>query len=353
MTAAPSTPTPMPTPDKRRPGRFARLPIVLWDALWTAPATNRMQVVIVGLILLMGIDSGTGTSTWSTRPICRYTGLSKPNARRAIAELIAAGIYALAPDWTPEHPRYVLKVAASDGEAIYLACALVTGLGAGDKREASIFHRIRETHDPLLLKLLIDLCGMVELDVQFGVPLATVRSFNNRERAELAWSVGTYRVWSVPAPTVIEANGLDWGRYLAKGDNDADFWRRLRRLKTVGAVHWEPWLMTSAEADADPIYPMDDVGIAAKEAAERLINGADDERRGMTGNFGGTLVVLPEHCPPPAIQSFLKMRVEPDTTGARGAFADRKQIVCVWLERYGELLKNADFSKPLKTHIIL
>ena len=52
----------------------------------------------------------------------------------------------------------------------FLPVALVTGLAA----EASILRRVRETGDPMLLRMVIDLYGQVQLDATYGVPVAAL-----------------------------------------------------------------------------------------------------------------------------------------------------------------------------------
>src|SRR3546814_13921975 len=96
--------------------------------------------------------------------------MGKPRAKVAIDELIQHGFVARTERSTKLYPQYRLQPIPLDSDPIFLPVALVTGIEA----EASMLRRVRETGDALLLRMLVDLYGLIQLAATFGVPLSAL-----------------------------------------------------------------------------------------------------------------------------------------------------------------------------------
>src|SRR3546814_10914469 len=96
--------------------------------------------------------------------------MGKPRAKVAIDELIQHGFVARTERSTKLYPQYRLQPIPLDSDPIFLPVALVTGIEA----EASMLRRVRETGDALLLRMLVDLYGLIQLDATCGVPISAL-----------------------------------------------------------------------------------------------------------------------------------------------------------------------------------
>jgi len=293
---------------------------------------------------------------WSTNSISDHTGMRKDAARTAIGELLTAKLIERAPTWTATFPHHHITAgkakAETEAEVIFLPVGLVTGLTGTD---TSMLCRMRETGDPLLLRLLIDLYGAVTTDAPFAVALPMLRTFHDKgQAAEKVLGVGAHAVWEIADVDMMQSLKLDRARYQAKGEKEG-FWDRVKLLEKVGATWREPWICSNSTEDADPIFPFTPDAMVrqwAQVAAEKLVKGSDDQRQWLMDQRNGMLVVLPDHHQMPAIQMLTRMRIEADTPGRRGAYGERMRIVSHWIEQYDRLAKEAakgQFSNPLRT----
>jgi len=337
-------------------GRFFVLDRGQWETIWTVPTANRMNLALAYLVLLAGTGADHRMTKWSTNSISDHTGMRKDAARTAIGELLTAKLIERAPTWTATFPHHHITAgkakAETEAEVIFLPVGLVTGLTGTD---TSMLCRMRETGDPLLLRLLIDLYGAVTTDAPFAVALPMLRTFHDKgQAAEKVLGVGAHAVWEIADVDMMQSLKLDRARYQAKGEKEG-FWDRVKLLEKVGATWREPWICSNSTEDADPIFPFTPDAMVrqwAQVAAEKLVKGSDDQRQWLMDQRNGMLVVLPDHHQMPAIQMLTRMRIEADTPGRRGAYGERMRIVSHWIEQYDRLAKEAakgQFSNPLRT----
>ena len=336
-------------------GRFFVLDRVQWDAIFALPTPNRMNLALAYLVLLAGTGADHRFTKWSTTAITHYTGMRKDSARTAVTELIAGHHLERAPTWTLAKPHYNFTATPAEGEGqvIFLPVGLVTGLTG---LETTILGRIRETGDPLLLRLLVDLYGEVTIDAAHAVALPSMRRYRRGgPGAEKALEIGAHTVWEMAETDETQSASLDRQRYLAKGESQGHFWARVALLEALGATYQEPWVCSNSSADADPIFPFGEearVQPFAEAVARALLAGPDAEREWKSQQHDGPLIVLPGHHQVPAIQHLTKMRVEADTPGRRGAYGERERIIAHWVEQYDRLETEAGegiFSNPLRT----
>lgn len=358
------------TPPRQARGRgrgskFFALGRDVWETLWAAETANRQNFVLAHLVLLAGTGSDHRLSKWSAKACEHYLGMGKPRAKRAIQELMLAGLVKLTDKSTRLAPQYELPSLPIEDDPIFLPVQLVTGFSG----ETPVLRRVKETGDPLLLRMLIDLYGLITLDAPFGVPIAELRNGGLREgqpNARRIANVGAHAVWAITCGGTITVSG-EWTthhRVKAKGgQEDWDpLWERLDLLKQIGALYYEPWLFDSPALDAEPLMPLDPsafFAVSEQEDEARLTKLANDaaaaliaeEQSYLLETSADYLVPLPLHYQAPALRLVARLRVEADTPGRRLAWRRRREIVEGLTQSYQELIedaKNGSFDRPMR-----
>jgi hypothetical protein len=358
--------------EKRRRGlgrgsNFFALSKAVLEQLWVAETTNRLNFVLTYLVLLAGTGSDHRLTKWSANACENHLGIGKPRAKHAIEELIACGLIKLAPSSARFTPQYELPELPLEEEPIFLPVQIVTGLSG----ETPILRRVRETGDPLVLRMLIDLYGLVSLDATYGIPLNCLRAGGTQDSEvgsrKLA-SVGVHAVWGLKAGSW-RAGGGDWtvphyieGKKGGQGSWDK-FWERVDLLKQIGAIFYEPWLFDSKATDAEPIMPLDPAGYyaVANPEGEAILTGAafdvsralvGDERSYVFDNADADFfIALPLHQQEPTLRHVARLRVEADTPGRRLAWKRRRELLERWTSIYRQLLTDASegrFDRPMR-----
>jgi hypothetical protein len=350
-----------------RGSNFFALGRDVWEALWAVPTTNRMNLVITYLVLLAGTGSDHRLTKWSAKACEDHVGLGKPRAKAAIDQLVECGMIARTPASTRNMPQYELPALPLEADPIFMPNALVTGLAS----EASMLRRLKEAGDPLALRMLVDLYGLVCLDATHGIPLEMLRGGLPEDEAPNAKqiaTVGAHSVWALHEGNWRHAAG-DWRERhrvaSARGKDEwVGFWSRLELLTKIGAVWFEPWLFDSDAIDADPLFPLDQTGFynvqsledearltkLAAEAAQALVG----DRTYLFDHHDATYFVpLNLHRQAPALRMVARLRVEADTPGRRRSWAQRRKLIEGYLGGFHMLLKDATaghFDKPMRVH---
>lgn len=357
-------------PEKRKRGQgkgsnFFLLGHDVWDRLLTAKTDNRLNLIIAYLVLLAGTGSNQRLTKWSAKACEDHTGLGKPRAKHAIEELIAANLVKRTDSSTRLMPQYELPELPADAEPIFLPVALVTGLG----NETPILRRVRETGDPMLLIMLIDLYALVDTDATHGVPIKNLRegAADTTTSSRKIADVGAHAVWALTRGSSRQAQGPWCSRHHVKvKDNTAawrDFWNRLDLLKQIGAIWYEPWVFDGQGLDAEPLMPVDPTGFYAVANADdeaKLTRLAFDASRALITeeraylfdrNAADFFLPLTLHRQPPALWSIARLRVEADSPGRRLAWKRRRVLVEQHLQGFGQLLVDAEasrFNQPMR-----
>lgn len=333
----------------------------LWPQLWTLETANRLNFVMSYLVLLSGTGADHQLTKWSAKAIEEHVGIGKPRGQRAIEELIDHGLVSRTERSTRLQPQYRLPALDREAEPIFLPVQLVTGLA----NETPILRRIRETGDALILRMLIDLYAMVELDATFGVPIANLRQNPAEEHpARKICEAGANAVWGMEYGSQQGAAG-DWTRIHRTndaGDPWALFWERVATLTKIGALIFEPWVFDGDALDAEPLFPVDPAAhypVQNVDKVTALTRAAYDAAAELAGERtylldraeGDILVPLPAHHRPPEVRGVAKLRVEADTPGRRRCYAQRLERVENYTEAFAILkldVENGRFDKPLR-----
>lgn len=333
----------------------------IWDRLWAADTVNRLNFVSAFLVLLAGTGSDHRLSKWSLKACDEHAGIGKPRARRAIDELIAAGLVERTESSTMLAPQYRLPELPREDEPIFLPVQLVTGFGS----ETPILRRVRETGDALLLRMLVDLYGLVETDATHGVPVEALSQVE-RQPARKAFEVGVHAVWALEQGTGTSARG-DWVKphWVKAKTEEASwtaFWERVATLKSIGAIWYEPWVFDGDAPDAEPLVPVDPGllygggdGDEVTELTRRIQLAAGllaADRPYLLDRYEGNILMpLALHRRPPAIRGVARMTVEADTPGCRRAYGRRKTLIERNTAAFEELARDASsglYDRPLR-----
>ena len=355
---------------KGRGSGFFALGNDAWAKLLKTQTTNRLNLIITYLVLLAGTGSDHRLTKWSAKAVEEYTGLGKPRAKHAIEELIAAKLVKHTPSSSRLSPQYELPIVPTEAEPIFLPVQLITGLSG----ETPILRRIRETGDMLLLRMLIDLYGLIEVDATYGVPIANIREDTDKgtPSARKVAEIGAHTVWALKLGNMQWVAG-DWtDPHQVKGASGtakwSELWERFGLLKKIGAVWFEPWVFDGEALDAEPLFPVDPAVLyrhnsgddeakltaLAFETCRELIG---DERSYLLDKHElDILAPLTGHHRTPALRGVLRMRVEPDTPGHRLAYRSRKMTVEQYTRAFAQVQEDAavgEYGQPMRLNKVV
>jgi hypothetical protein len=340
-----------------------------------------MNEAVAYIVQARGTARDNRTTAWSIQSIERYTGISRHRAAAAINNLQARGFTRLVRGGTK--PKYEIvsfcelpgtdpRPALSDDEAravdrvqrglalsrnhrdaaghavkkgrlveyeggfaiapapeikpdlIWLPNELVDGAAS----EMPPLELVRQTQDPMTLRLLIDLYHAHHLREDGGV----VRRFMWKEYERI--KVGEraqYTVWgfSISREYVNWEAGLTsphWREELTEEEQKAgenlgiDFFRRTKQLNDLGLIEWVPHLIESAEESGEIIHPLnmghsesieDRLGRAAHKAGCVLVT--EGKYDWAVENGINQLVPVPRHIANVQMVGIARLRYHPHT----------------------------------------
>jgi hypothetical protein len=291
--------------------------------------------------------------------------MGKPRAKVAIDELIGHGFVARTDSATKLHPQYRLQPIPLDSDPIFLPVALVTGIGT----EASMLRRVRETGDALLLRMLVDLYGLVQLDATFGVPVSALSETAPKDYpARKVFEIGIHSIWALRLSGGSKSASGDWAvRHRAKSHSKdgawEDFWTRVGVLEKIGAIWYEPWIFDGAEVDAEPLFPVDFAALYHRvegddvaQLTSTMLDAAanlSEERNNLLDRYSlDMLVTLAQHRRAPGIRGVARMRIEADTPGRRLSYYKRRTQIEIYEAGFSQVALDAlrgEYSRPMNT----
>jgi len=338
-----------------------------WEKLWAIDTANRLNLVSAFLVLLAGTGADHRLTKWSAKACEEHAGMGKPRAKVAIDQLINAGLIELTEASTRMFPQYRFAAPDPEVDPIFLPTQLVTGFG----KEVSILRRIRQSGDAALLRMLVDLYGLIEVDAPFGVSLATLKHYHAVEGSSSASAppqkvteTGANAIWALSMGDTRQGTGNWRSWHTVEGKNvEQPFWPRVNVLRQIGALRFEPWVFDSASDDAEPLFPVaipgfetgepkeeiEDLTTFVRAAANELIG---EERQYFITQYAGRLLVtLPAHHAPPALRGVARLRVEADTPGRRLAYAKRMSAIEGWKAGYRQAItsfQQKNYGEPVR-----
>lgn len=341
-----------------RGGNFFAVDRAVWARLWEAEASNRLNFISAYLVMSAGTGSDHQFSKWSAKACERHVGIGKPRAKIAIDELMAHGFASHTERSSKAFPQYKLQELPSDSDPIFLPVSLVTGLGA----EASLLRRVREVGDPMLLRMLVDLYGLVQIDSTYGVPIAALSKVASEDfPARKVFEIGVHAIWAMRLSDTRAASG-DW-TVPHRAKNWIVFWERVNILEQIGAIWYEPWIYESNDPDAEPMFPVSLLSSPQPKIdpeVVRLTSTIQDasillaaERSYLVEMYSeDVLIPLSRHRHAPSIRGVARMRVEADTPGRRLSYRERVGLIETYQSGYTKLARDAameQYNHPLNT----
>jgi hypothetical protein len=376
--------------------------------VWPKVCALGMNEPVAYLVQARGTGRDNRTTAWSVDSIERYTGISRHRAAAALKRNQGAGLtgllrggskpqYDLTPfselpgadprpplsscealvvDWVAReieldrrdlrHARRAAKkgwlleheaefaIAPAprvEPDLIWLPNELVTG--AAD--EVPPLELVRQTQDPMTLRLLIEMYHAQNLRADGGVSRRLLRKeFERVKVGEQAQFV----VWGFRGA----AEWVNWDDRLtephrreklteeekAAGKNaGVDFFRRTAQLSDLGLIEWVPHLVETAEASGEIIHPVATVSSESWEA--RLAVAAFDAGRSLLtegqydwaiNNGFNLLVPVPRHIANVQLIGIARLRYRPHTRVTAAWWADLKANSKKHLDRYNEIARR-------------
>lgn len=348
-----------------RGGNFLAIDRPAWERLWEVETGNRLNLVTAYIVLLAGTGSDHQLSKWSAKACEQHTGMGKPRAKAAIDELIRHGFVAHTDRSTKLYPQYRLQPIPLDSDPIFMPVALVTGI----ETEASMLRRIRETGDALLLRMLVDLYGMVQLDATFGVPVAALSQTPPTDYPpRKVFEIGVHSIWALRLNDGSKSAAGEWAvRHRTKSRSKEaaweDFWSRVAMLEKVGAIWYEAWIFDSGEADAEPLFPVDFAALYHRPEGDDVVQltgtmldaaaNLSEERSDLLGRYASDmLVTLAQHRRAPGIRGVARMRIEADTPGRRLSYWKRRTQIEIYEAGFSQIARDAlrgEYGRPMNT----
>ena len=349
---------------KGRGGNFFAVDRGVWEQLWVLSTANRLNFVITYLVLSAGTGSDHQLSKWSTKACERHTGLGKPRAKAAVDELIQHGLVQYTERSTKSFPQYRLQAIPLESDPIFLPVAIVIGV----KAEASVLRRVREAGDALLLRMLVDLYGLIQIDATFGVPVSALSQIAPEGYPPRnVFEIGVHAIWALRLDGRRTASGEWTAPHQANGKTKEvvweNFWARVAVLERIGAIWYEPWIFESEAADAEPMFPVDlpaDDRRSGDGDVYRLTRGMNaaagalsEERSSLLERYEADILVpLALHRQAPGIRGVARMRVEADTPGRRLCYLKRRSQMETYESAYLKIVHDAlsrDYHHPMNT----
>lgn len=350
-----------------RGGNFFAIDRVTWNRLWEVETGNRLNLVTAYIVLMAGTGSDHQFSKWSAKACEQHAGMGKPRAKVAIEELIRNGFVSYTDRSTKLYPQYRFQTLPLDSDPIFLPVAFVTGL----ETEASMLRRVRETGDALLLRMLIDLYGLIQLDATFGVSTAALSQNSPVDYpARKVFEIGVHSIWALRLEGGNKSAAGEWAirhRLQSSKNEDcwAEFWSRIGLLEKIGALWYEAWIFDSEDTDAEPLFPVDldniyhqpngsDVSQLTHsmfEAAASLSEGRNDL---LSRYSNDVLVTLAQHRRAPNIRGVARMRIEADTPGRRLSYYKRCSQIDIYQYGFKKIALDSidgEYSIPMNTSI--
>ena len=242
--------------------------------------SGELDPALAYLVLARGTLEDNRTSTWGAKSVATYVGMQWYRANRAIARLEEVG--AVARLGVNRATYSLVPITSGELEWIFMPNEIVTG-AALEPRPLAL---IRETQDPLLLRLFVDLYDAQNLAEYGGIDWRVVRG--TYRKVQLA-KVREFTVWA------FEDEGKEWtaGHPITAVHRIAgkapykDFFARLNLLHQLGLLRRIPHLIRG-----DEIYHVfgvqntsdieDEIGYLAQLAADELLIGTGFEHRDVS-----------------------------------------------------------------------
>lgn len=249
-------------------------------AEWRQACEIGLNPAVALLVLACGTGRDNQTTSWSANAVQEYGGIRWERAKPAIEQLIKTGLVTMAETSTKARPRYKLKISE---DRIWLPKNIVMPLAG----EEPIVHRVRQTQDVMMLRLLVELYHAQNLAADGGISREVVcRKYQKkvcRDVGSMMYlgfdNAGEWVTWTTDVTKV----------HAEKGENrGGPFFQRIATLKDMGLIQEGAYLFESSSPDAEILFPVD-----GPEPEERGIHATAYEV--VEANLQGGTALLEQH----------------------------------------------------------
>jgi hypothetical protein len=287
------------------------------------------------LVMACGTGKDNVTTRWSAEAVGNHVGVRWSTAKDAISTLVSEGL--IVKGGKPARPSYKLQ---KKGNLIWLPRTLVEGAAS----EAPPIAKMRQTQDPMALRLLVELYLSQNLREDGGISIKTVFTPFDRRRAG---EHGPYVIWDFTKKHLTVAwtgaakphrrEVLTEEEKQAGKNEGVDFFKRFGTLVSLGLVEWVPYLFDGPQGE--PMHPLAWTGLdmevllcaAATEAAGRMVG----ESRAQS--IQGIAVPVQKHIGEVAMIGVARLRYRPHTTLTAAWWAEHQNVCQGFTEQYNAL----------------
>ncbi|MDD2179723.1 hypothetical protein OIN59_19970 [Acidovorax sp. D2M1] len=308
---------------------------------FTAACKLGMNPACAFLVMACGTGKDNVSTRWSAEAVGSHVGMRWSAAKEAIEALCSHGI--ATKGGKPARPSYKLQ---KDGDLIWLPRTLVEGAA----NEVAPVAKMRQTQDPMALRLLVELYTAQNLREDGGINAKTVyQAFDRRK----AGQQGAYTVWD------FTSSGSQWvfmnsdaakahrrealtaeEKMAGKKPEDVravDFFRRLKTLEALGLIEWVPYLYDGP--NGEPMHALACNGLQAEKA---LYEAATDAAARMIGeswaqSIEGIAVPVQTHIAEATMIGIARLRYRPHTTLTSAWWAEHHSVCSAFTEQYNAL----------------
>jgi hypothetical protein len=312
-----------------------------------------MNEAVSFLVLARGTGADNCTTAWSAEAVEKYTGIAHSKAAASIKRLqFESYVRSLRGGTRPKYellPHIGSAAPGAETDLIWLPNEIVTG-AAGEKPPLKL---VRQTQDPMTLRLFIDLYGVHDLPAEGGVPRRFV--VWKYERFQVGQH-GPLTIWGFrysqlfarwEGITLIHRRDKLTDEETAAGKNAGiDLFRRLEQLTDLGLIEWMPHLVESAD-DGEIIHPLHRresetiegrLGRAAEQAAAALLT--EGQYHWARDRYIEFLVPVPHHIANVAVVGIARLRYRPRTRKTAAWWGDLNTKADEHLAGYTQLARR-------------
>jgi hypothetical protein len=360
-------------------------------------AVGGLNAAVAHLVMARGTGPDNRTTQWSVHSIEQRTGISRPNAAKAVKDLLDRGIWqkirdgrhpiyeAVCGDQIPGGPftadEQAAIAAVGEGNPVpYDSKTALESLKArgiirecngrrggrsfeldtaaiadGAAEEVPPIELIRQTRSLPALRLLIELYAVQFLPNYGGVPRELLKVVF--ERAKIG-EQGPFVVWGFRVKHMTADRGLArpflTGQITTRDDDtrldagwDAAFWPGIHTLTDLGLVERVGMLLDGDDAEAEIIHPY---AMRGGEPAERELAHAahcaalplvtDGQRDWAEQNGYKWLIPVQRHIGNATLIEVYRLKYRPHTSATAAWYALMQQTTAQYLDHYRAMLKD-------------
>ena len=286
------------------------------------------------LVMACGTGKDNTTTRWSAEAVGNHVGMRWSAAKEAIDALCGAAL--AVKGGKPTRPSYKLK---KEGAMIWLPRTLVEGAA----NEVAPVAKMRQTQDPMALRLLVELYTAQNLREDGGISTGVYCVEYERRRvgehgACVVWDFTEKTPWMTWGEvTMPHRDVLTREEEAAKKNASGNFFRRFGTLVSLGLVEIVPYLYDGPKGE--PMHALKWNGL---EAEKELYEAATEAAARMLGeswaqSIEGIAVPVQKHIAEATMIGVARLRYRPHTALTSAWWAEHHSACSDFVEHYNGL----------------